>query len=153
MDASFVTVATLIDLAGELLLTTATLTLVVLIYRQVKLNQEHNRVLIKPIMAAEKYPHRSKLVLSFRNYGAGAALDVQARVSAMAQGSDAEKGISLGVIRPNENRNETVDIPGVDYDKPLKVDLYYTDMERKVSYHDEIAITHLEDRRPRRPQR
>lgn len=161
MPSDFTVVTTLIDLVGELVLTCATLTLVILIYRQVSLNQQHNRVLIRPIVAVEKYPHRSKLVLSFKNYGTGTAMGVQARIIAETSGredtgmtnvgialdklSDALSGkddtrvTNVGVIRPSENRNETFENVSLDPARSFKVALRYTDIEKN-SYRDEFTI-------------
>lgn len=139
MPSAFTVITTLIDLIGELVLTCATLTLVILIYRQVSLNQQHNRVLIRPIVAVEKYPHRSKLVLSFKNYGTGTAMDVQAGIVTETSGKEDVRMTNVGVIRPSENRNETFENVGLDLDRPFKVALSYTDIEKNF-YQDEFAI-------------
>ena len=141
MPTTFDVITTLVDLIGELILTCATLTLVILIYRQVSLNQQHNRVLIRPIVAAEKYPHRSKLVLSFKNYGTGVAMDVQAGCVAETAGGEDIRMTNVGVIRPNENRNETFESANLnlDIDRPFRVVLNYTDIEKNL-YQDEFTI-------------
>lgn len=139
MPGTFDIITTLIDLIGELVLTCATLTLVILIYRQVSLNQQHNRVLIRPIVAVEKYPHRSKLVLSFKNYGTGTAMDVQAGVVAETAGRGDVRMTNVGVIRPSENRNETFEDANMDINQPFKVTLRYTDIEKNL-YQDEFTI-------------
>jgi len=139
MPSAFTVITTLIDLIGELVLTCATLTLVILIYRQVSLNQQHNRVLIRPIVAVEKYPHRSKLVLSFKNYGTGTAMDVQAGIVTETSGKEDVRMTNVGVIRPSENRNETFENVSLDLDRPFKVALSYTDIEKNF-YQDEFAI-------------
>lgn len=139
MPSAFTVITTLIDLVGELVLTCATLTLVILIYRQVSLNQQHNRVLIRPIVAVEKYPHRSKLVLSFKNYGTGTAMDVQAGIVTETSDKEDVRMSNVGVIRPSENRNETFENVSLDLDRPFKVALSYTDIEKNF-YQDEFAI-------------
>lgn len=139
MPGTFDVITTLIDLIGELILTCATLTLVILIYRQVSLNQQHNKVLIRPIVAVEKYPHRSKLVLSFKNYGTGTAMDVQGGIAVETDRREDIRLTNVGVIRPNENRNETFENANPDIDRPFKVVLSYTDIEKNL-YQDEFTI-------------